>query len=130
MGNGTGMWMTSCPEAMGWDFGDFWKKQLVEIYHWIKRIDFWAWARPVQFGTTECAMRYWVRWNSQHSKNCMSLSLSLSPRVEKTKSKKKVNKRFVPEQRESSVFRDSYACEHFTYLYICSRKKLEFLFGA
>ena len=30
------------------NFGDFWKKQLVEI---------WTWARPVQLGTTGCAVR-------------------------------------------------------------------------
>ena len=49
--------------------------------------------------------------NSQHSKNCVSLS----PRVEKLKVKKG-NKRFVPElPRVVSVSQDSYACEHFTY---------------
>ena len=26
------LWMTSCPEAMGWDSWVFWKKQLVEIW--------------------------------------------------------------------------------------------------
>ena len=29
---GLGVWMTSCPEAMGWDSWVFWKKQLVEIW--------------------------------------------------------------------------------------------------
>ena len=38
--------------------------------------------------------------------------VSLSPYVEKLK----VNKRFVPEQRKSSVFRDSYASVYFTYV--------------
>ena len=37
----------------------------------------------------------WCR-NSQHSKNCVSLS----PHVEKLKVKKKVNKRFVPELKK------------------------------
>ena len=37
------MWMTSCPEAMGWGFWViFEKKQLVEIWSWTKRVDFWA----------------------------------------------------------------------------------------
>ena len=39
-------------------------------------------ARPV--GSTICAARGGVRWNSQHSKNCVSLS----PRVENLKVKK------------------------------------------
>ena len=39
------------------DFGDFWKKQLVEIWLWVKRVDFWTWARSVQFGPTGCAAR-------------------------------------------------------------------------
>ena len=30
--------MTSCPEAMGWDSWVFWKKQLVEIWDWTKRV--------------------------------------------------------------------------------------------
>ena len=25
-GNGAGVWMTSCPEEMGWEFGRFWKR--------------------------------------------------------------------------------------------------------
>ena len=37
--------------------------------------------------------RCWVRWNSQHSRNCVSLS----PRIEKPKSQEG-NKSFVPEQ--------------------------------
>ena len=37
------MWMTSYPEAKGWGFGViFEKKQLVEIWGWTKRVDFWA----------------------------------------------------------------------------------------
>ena len=50
--------------------------------------------------------------NSQHNKNCVSLSSCW-----KTKSKK-VNKRFVPELKKvASVFRYFHASEHFTYLY-------------
>ena len=43
--------------------------------------------------------------------------VSLSPRVEKPKSQEG-NKSFVPEQRESSVFRVFYRSEYFTYPYI------------
>ena len=75
----TGVWMTSCPEAMGWG-------QSFEI---------WLWARPVHMGATGCAtclLRSELRFdsgpgessrglggrcrNSQHSKNCVSLLVS------------------------------------------------------
>ena len=55
-------------------------------------------------GSMRCAARCWVRWNSQHSKNFVSLS----PRVEKPKSQEG-NKSFVPELKKVvsvlSVFR-------------------------
>ena len=61
---------------------------------------FWTWARPAQLWSRECAMRCWVRWNSQHSKKlCLSLSLCRKFKL------KEGNKSFVPESRESSVFR-------------------------
>ena len=63
-------------------FGDFWKKQLVEIWSWTKRVEIRTLASPVW--STGCAARGGVRWNSQHSKNCVSLS----PRVENLKVKK------------------------------------------
>ena len=88
------------------NFGDFWKKkQLVEIR---------TWARPVHLWSTGCAAHLLDQWveiwlwaessagelteercrNSQHSKNCISLSS-----CQKTKSQK-VNKRFVPELKK------------------------------
>ena len=87
--------------------GDFWKKAVC----WDLNLEEATWfsnlgeARPG--GSTRCAARGGVRWNSQHSRNCVSLS-----------SCREGNKGFVPEQRESSVFRDSYACECFIYPYI------------
>ena len=50
-----GMWMTSCPEAMGWGFWVIFekKKQLVEIRTWVKRVDFRASARPGQLGVRD-----------------------------------------------------------------------------
>ena len=80
--------------------GDCWKKAI----SWDLRLDKASWfldlgdASPV--GSTRCAARCWVRWNSQHSRNCVSLS----PRVEKPKSQEG-NKSFVPEQRKSSLLR-------------------------
>ena len=75
--------------------------QWVEIWRWTKRVDFRIWTRPVQLCATGCAARCWVRWNSQHSKNCVSLS----PRVEKPKSQKKLIKVSYLNYRELSVFR-------------------------
>ena len=47
IGNNSGVWMTSCPEAMGWEFGDF-EKEWFEIR---------LWAGPVQLGATGCTAR-------------------------------------------------------------------------
>ena len=70
----------------------FEKKQLVEIR---------TKARPV--GSTRCAAHGGIRWNSQHSKNC----LSLSPHVENLKVKKVIKVLYL-NYRESSVFQDSH----------------------
>ena len=80
-----------------WDYGvrERLLGQWVEIRRWTKRVEFWTWVRPDQLGTTRCAARCWVRWNSQHSKNCVSLSL----RVEKRKCQEG-NKSFVPELKK------------------------------
>ena len=72
--------------------GDFWKKAV----SWDSDLGEASWflslgkARPV--GSTRCAARGLVRWNIQHSRNCVSLS----PRTEKPKSEEG-NKSFVPE---------------------------------
>ena len=45
------------------NFGDFWKKQLVEIWHWMRLVEIWSWARWVQFvGYRMCArlLSQWV----------------------------------------------------------------------
>ena len=79
------MWMTSCPETMGWGFWViFEKKRLVEIWSWTKRVDFLDLGEASPVGSTRCAARGGVRWNNHHSKNCVSLS----PRVENLKVKK------------------------------------------
>ena len=80
--NETGVRMTSCPEAMGWDSWWVWKKAVsldfnLEVSWDPKRGEASRFlslgeARPV--GSTGCAARCWVKWNSQHSKNCVSLS--------------------------------------------------------
>ena len=44
----------------------------IEIWSWMKWVEIRIWASPV--GSTWCAAHCWVRWNSQHSKNCVSLS--------------------------------------------------------
>ena len=74
------VWMTSCLEAMGWEFGDFWKKKLVEI---------WVWAGPVQLG--------WGLTVGDVGTVSIVKIVSLSL-CRKTK-RQEVNKSFVPEQR-------------------------------
>ena len=89
---GLGMWMMSCPEAMGWGFWViFEKKHLVEIGSWTKRVDFWTWARPIQLWTTGCLHVV----GSDGTVSIVKIG-SLSPRVEKPKSQES-NKSFVPE---------------------------------
>ena len=101
-----GVWMMSCPEVRGWEFWWFWKKQLVEICHWARLVkiqtwarpvEIWTWVRAVQLGPTGCAARLLgqIEWFS------IVKIVSLSPCVKKTKSQKKVNKRFVPVTKES-----------------------------
>ena len=102
-----GGWMTSCLEAMGWEFWWFLRKAVswdlnlgeaspVEGYGWAARllgqwVEIGLWAGQFSWGLTEERCR-----NSQHSKKCISLSLSS---CRKTKSQK-VNKRFVPELKK------------------------------
>ena len=101
-------------------FAYFWKKQLVEIRTWARPVQLWSmlpvcWVSQFRFwllaessaeGLTEKRCR-----SSQHSKNCVFLSSCRKPESQEG------NKSFVPEQRKSSVFRDSYASEYFTYPY-------------
>ena len=61
----------------------FEKKQWVEIWRWTRLVDFWAWARPVQLGLRDAPRVCWVRWNSQHSKNCVSLSSCRKTKLKK-----------------------------------------------
>ena len=110
----------------------FLKKQLVQICHWARLVEIWTRARPVQLWSTGCAARLLGQWvgiliwaessareltdgrcrNSQHSKNCVSLSSCL-----KTKSKK-VNKRFVIElPRVVSV--SGFLCIWTFYIAVC-----------
>ena len=126
--------MTSCPEAMGWDSWVFWKKQWVEIWDWTKRVAIRIWARPNQLFAAGCARVCWVselRADVGRTVNIVkivSLSLSLCRKPESQEG----NKSFVPEKRESSVFRvfripmhmnilcmwTFYASVYFTYQYI------------
>ena len=97
--------------------GDFEKKK--KAVSWDPKLGEVSWdlkldeASPA-FGLRDAPRVCWVRWNGQHSKNCVSLSSCRKPKSQEGK------KSFLPEQRESSsVSRDSYACERFTYPYIC-----------
>ena len=68
--------------------------------------------RPVKLGLWDAPRFCWVRWNSQHNKNCVSLPSCRKPKNQEG------NKSFVSELKKVvSVFRDSYASEHFMYSY-------------
>ena len=110
-----GMWMTSCPEAMGWGFWViFEKKQLVEIWSWTKRVDFLDLGEASPVGSTRCVVRCWDRWNSQHSKNYVSLSSCWKPKSQEG------NRSFVPElPRVVSVSSVLRIPMHTNILYIC-----------
>ena len=79
--------------------GDFWKKAV----SWDLKLDEAGWflspgeSSPV--GSIRCAARGGVRWNSHHSKNCVSLSSCWKPESQEG------NKSFEPELSRSSVFR-------------------------
>ena len=86
---GLGKWMTSCPEAMGWDSWVFWKKQLVDIWDWTKRVGIRIWARLVQLIAAGCAHVCWVSELRADARRTVSIVkiVSLSPRVENQKVK-------------------------------------------
>ena len=109
IGNGTAVWMTSCPEAMGWKFGNFekdvsWDLILGEaspaggygIRSAFVGSESWdvtlgrAVQRLVEILTLGRAVQQGVGcgrcMNSQYSKNCVSLSS-----CRKTKLKKSIN---------------------------------------
>ena len=123
-------WDWGCDEVMPGSnglriLGDFWKKAVSWDLHldkasWFSSLDE---ARPV--GSTWCAVHCWVRWNSQHSRNSVSLSSCWKPKSQEG------NKSFVPELPKvvsvSSVFQISihmnvsgihmfYVSRYFTYL--------------
>ena len=86
-----GRWMTSFLEAMGWGFWViFEKNELVKIRRWTKRVDFWTWARRVQWGLRDAPRVL----GSDETVSIVKI-VSLSPRVEKPKSQEG-NKSFVP----------------------------------
>ena len=115
--------MTSCPEARGWGFWWFLKKAVgwdstLGEASWDPKLGETSWDLKLDEASPVCGLRdaprvCWVRWNGQHSKNCVSLSS-----CRKTKLKKSINVSYL-NWRKSSVFRDSYAYEHSTYPYIC-----------
>ena len=49
-GNEAGVWMTSCPEEIGWEFGRFWKRfswvQTMVLRSWVPTMMLRSWVRP------------------------------------------------------------------------------------
>ena len=90
------MWMTSCPEAMGWGFWDLKKKKV----SWDSTLEegrrFLIWARPDQFGSTGCPRVGWVSELRTDDGQTVSierlcLSLLMSENLKLKKVKKKVS---------------------------------------
>ena len=93
--DGTGVWMTSCLEAMGWEFWWFWK----EAVSWDLKL---GKASPVCWLRDACTFVELVSWDSDSGPRIQLGSwlkgdvetvsivkiVSLSPRVEKLKVKK------------------------------------------
>ena len=105
------MWMTSCPEATGWDSLWFW----IKAVSWDLNLDEANWFFGPGRGqsslwTAGCAACCRVRWNSQHSKNCVSLS----PRVKYLKVKKVIKVSYLNQESHQcfACFSDSYAYKH------------------
>ena len=125
---GLGVWITTCPEAMGRGFGVIFETKAVSWdsdsepgspVSWDLTLDeasyFRASARPGQLGLRDAP--HMVGSNGIVS---MVKIVSLSARVENLKVKRKkvsyLNKEIC---QCFECFSDSYACERFTYPYIC-----------
>ena len=94
------MWMTSYPEAMGWDSWWFLKKKhLVEIWTQRRLVDFRASARRGQLGLHDAPRVV----GSDGTVSIVEI-VSLFPRVENLKVKKVIKVSYL-NYRESSVFR-------------------------
>ena len=112
---GVGMWMTSYPEAMGGGFGVIkktvcWDSDLGKASRFSSLGEAW----PVW--STRYATRGGVRWNSQHSKNCVSHSSCWKPKSQKGKRKFRT---WTKESRQCfDCFSDSYPYERFIHPYI------------
>ena len=98
---GVGMWMTSCPEAIGGGFlVIFEKKQLVEIWDWTKRVGIRIWARPVHLFAAGCACVCWVSEMRAAAGRTVSIVkiMSLAPRVENLKVKKVIKVSYLNQE--------------------------------
>ena len=71
--------------------GDFWKKAASWDLNLEEACGFSSLRKARSVGSTWCAARCWVRWNSQQSRNCVSLSSCRKPKSQEG------NKSFVPE---------------------------------
>ena len=142
------MWMTSCPEAMGWDSKWFWKKSSELRFELGRRkLIFRTWARPMQF--VDCGACMCIGWVSElkadDGRTVSIEKLCLSLLVSKNLNLKKVTKVSYLNQESRqcfACFSDSYAYEHFMNImnvlyirmfniftfWICCREPTPFLF--
>ena len=88
-----------------WIWGDFWKNAV----SWDLKLDEASWFLDLGEGSLQDAPRVVGSYGAVSILKIVSLSSCWKPKSQEG------NKSFVPEPRESSVFRDSYACERSTY---------------
>ena len=109
-----GMWMMSCPEAMGWDFLVILNKSN-ELRFGLRQSEliFQTWAKPVQF--VDCGALACIGWVSElraDDRQTVSIEkLCLSLLMSKNLNIKKVIKVSYLNQESVSCFSDSYVYE-------------------
>ena len=106
--NGTGVWMMSCTEVMGWEFGRFWKRCSwaltmvlrswgptmvlrswgptieLRIWDWTMQADNWVLCHWIEFSIVAAAVKFcgsWpakMNWDLKHHEMCRTLAVLLA----------------------------------------------------
>ena len=107
-GNEGGVWMTSCPEETGWEFGRFWKRfswdptmvlrswgptRQLRIWDWTMQVDNcasaiwaenWVLCHRVEFSIVAAAVKFFgsrpakMNWDLKHHEICRTLRVLLA----------------------------------------------------